>query len=404
MTDSTARARVGIVTALPEEHAAVDVLVDRGGDELIERDHNHYRSGWLPSKDAARPHRVAFAMLAADGTRSAAALGADMLRSFPSVEVLLVCGIAGAVVRDGEGDTGRARGPRLGDIVVGSEGIVDFGHVRRVDGVSTVRRPVGGISAAMLRADREMQSAAVRGIEPWRDVLARAEVAQPYFRRPDVTTDPRHRVDVQSRVVPAVFRGLIGSGDVLMRDAAYRDELALRYGLLAVEMEAAGVAAAADARGKHWFAVRGISDYCENATKNDLWHAYAALTAAAYARGLLAACLPFDEPAPATPPTAEGGLTGLIGLSAVVDALARIPVMADDYQRRAVLELLPVSIRTQIPDSTRGRIHLVGLVQTLDRHPGGRDAFVAALAAVLGEQSADFQNLNDLLAEHWPAA
>jgi hypothetical protein len=78
--------------------------------------------------------------------------------------------------------------------------------------------------------------------------------------------------------------------------------------------------------------------------------------------------------------------------------------MADDYQRRSVLELLPVDMRTQIPDSTRGRIHLVGLVQTLDRHPGGRDAFVAALVAVLGEQSAAFRNLTDVLAEHWPPA
>jgi hypothetical protein len=287
---------------------------------------------------------------------------------------------------------------------VGSDGIVDFGHVRRVDGVSTVRRPVGGISAALLRADRESQSAAVRGVEPWRGVLARAEAAQPHFRRPNAITDPRFRIDEQSAVVPAVFRGLIGSGDVLMRDAAYRDELARRHGLLAVEMEAAGVAAAADARGKHWFAVRGISDYCENATKNDLWHAYAALTAAAYVRGLLAACLPFDEAPPGVPRISEGGITGLVGLSAVVDALARIPVMADDYQRRSVLELLPVDMRTQIPDSTRGRIHLVGLVQTLDRHPGGRDAFVAALVAVLGEQSAAFRNLTDVLAEHWPPA
>lgn len=404
MTDSAARARVGIVTALPEEHAAVHILVDRGGDELVERDYNHYRSGWMPSKDTDRPHRVVVAMLAADGTRSAAALGADMLRSFPSLEVLLVCGIAGAVSSDGDGDAGRLRGLRLGDVVVGSDGIVDFGHVRRVDGVSTVRRPVGGISAALLRADRESQSAAVRGVEPWRDVLARAEAAQPHFRRPNATTDPRFRIDEQSAVVPAVFRGLIGSGDVLMRDAAYRDELARRHGLLAVEMEAAGVAAAADARGKHWFAVRGISDYCENATKNDLWHAYAALTAAAYVRGLLAACLPFDEAPPSVPRTSAGGITGLVGLSAVVDALARIPVMADDYQRRSVLELLPVDMRTQIPDSTRGRIHLVGLVQTLDRHPGGRDAFVAALVAVLGEQSAAFRNLTDVLAEHWPPA
>jgi len=406
--------RVGIVTALPVEHAAIDVLVEGAVDQPVSHDHYHYRSGWMPSKAVDRPHRVVYCMPTRDGTRDAAVVGAEMLRSFQNLAVLVVCGIAGGVPRDGLDDAGRPAGVRLGDVVVGSDGVVDYGHVRRVDGISTLRRPVAGLSAALVRADREVQSAALRGSEPWRAVLDRAQREYPQFLRPGVLTDPRHHPGEQVRIAPAVLRGVIGSGEVLVRDAEFRDELTRLHGLIAVEMEAPGVAAAADARGRHWFAVRGVSDYCENTTKDDRWHAYAALAAAAYVRALLTACLPFGEPtAPPSPrpallapaqrlPSASNGrIVGLAGLGAVVDALQRVPALADDYQRRAVLELLPVEIRAQMPDNTRGRLHLIGLVQTVDRHPGGREALLAALAAALGEQSADYQALVAVFAEYW---
>ena len=397
--------RVGIVTALPEEHAAIDVLVDGAADRLVRQDHYHYRSGWMPSKAADRPHRVVYCMPTGDGTRNAAAVGTEMLRSFPNLAVLIVCGIAGGVPRDGVGAAGRPAGVRLGDVVVGSEGIVDFTHVRQVDGVSTLRRSVSGLSAALVRADREVQSAALRGSEPWRAVLERAQYEYPRFRRPDALADPRHRPDDAARPVSAVLRGVIGSADVLLRDAAFRDALAQRHGVLAVEMEAAGIAIAADARSRHWFAVRGISDYCENATKDDRWHAYASLAAAAYVRGLLAACHPFGEPVASSTlpvPVPVGRIADLTGVAVVVDALLQIPAMVDDYQRRAVLELLPLDVRTQIPDNTRARIHLVSLVQTLERHPGGREALLAALAAALGGQSADFRAFAAVFDEYWP--
>ena len=402
--------RVGIVTALPVEHAAIDVLVDGAADRPVKQDHYHYRSGWMASKAADRPHRVVYCMPTGDGTRNAAAIGAEMLRSFPDLAVLVVCGIAGGVPRQAAGAAQRPAGVRLGDVVVGSDGLADFSHVRQVDGVSTLRRSVTGLSAALLRADRELQSAALRGSEPWRDVLDQAQRRYPLFSRPGALTDPRYRPDEQAFVAPAVLRGVIGSGDVLLRDAAFRDELARRHGLLAIEMEAAGIAAAADARGRHWFAVRGISDYCENATKDDRWHAYASLAAAAYVRGLLAACPPFGEPtAPpssvavdAAPTGRLAGLAGLAGLSAVVDALVQLPVLADDYQRRTVLLLLPADIRAEIPDNNRGRLHLVSLVQTLDRHPDGRAALLSALATALGERSADYRDLVAVFAEHWP--
>lgn len=400
--------RVGIVTALPVERAALEVLVDGAADLSVKQDHHHYRLGWMPSSVAGRPHRVAIGMPTWDGTSSAAAIAAEMLRSFPNLDVLIVCGIAGGVPRDEAAE--RPVGVRLGDVVVGSAGVVDFRHVRQVDGVSTPRRTVTGLSAELLRADREVQAAAVLGDEPWRAVLDRAQRRYPQFLRPGVLADPRYRPGEQLAAAPAVLRGVIASGDVLVRDAVFRDEAARRHGALAFEMETIGVAAAAGERGKHWFVVRSASDYCENDTKDDRWHAYAALAAAAYVRGLLAVCPPFGEPttppssAPvsAPVPVSAAGRAGQSGLAAVVDALLRIPELVDDYQRRTVLEQLPVEMRAQITDNTRARIHLVGIVNSLDRQPGGRDALLAALATALGEQSARYRALAAVFAEHWP--
>ena len=44
----------------------------------------------------------------------------------------------------------------------------------------------------------------------------------------------------------------------------------------------AGVAIGSYVGGRSWFMVRGIADHGDNATKNDDWHPYASLAAAAY--------------------------------------------------------------------------------------------------------------------------
>lgn len=75
-----------------------------------------------------------------------------------------------------------------------------------------------------------------------------------------------------------VHRGTIASGELLVKDAALRDQLAKEYGLLCFEKEAAGALADFPC-----IVIRGISDYCDS-HKNDQWHGYAATAAAAYSR------------------------------------------------------------------------------------------------------------------------
>lgn len=189
------------------------------------------------------------------------------------------------------------------------------------------------------------------------------------------------------------------------------------------------------ARDRHWFVVRGISDYGENATKNDDWHAYAALVAASYIKGVLEFCPPFDkEPIEKsrlyerddrfvqkermkqsgsarrieqvgadTMGDTKGGraLGSICDIQAVVDALIAIPQLADDYERRTILAALPTDLRAAVPDSVRGRIHMVGLVQTCERTPGGRSALLSALQLSLGADSPDFHRIEEVFATCW---
>ena len=395
---------IGIVTALPVEYVAMRMLLDAVFEQSAKQDPHHYRSGSLPSKDPIRPHHAVVALQTREGTRGAASTCTDMLRSFPGIRVFIMCGIAGGIPAPHDPQ----RDVRLGDVVVATDGVVDFGHVRRVDGAESLRRSAFGISAALLRADRELQVLELGGDEPWRAHLDAAAASNDRFRRPSAEADPLHtetaslRIDGSGSVSaasrrPRVWRGAVGSSDVLLRDVVFRDRLAMQYKVIAVEMEGAGIAAAAEMHDRHWFDVRGVSDYCDNRTKNDAWHHYAALAAAAYVRGLLAACPPLggSESTPRSPGT---------GLQAIVDALLELPAIVDDYQRRAILAQLPGEMRAAVPDSVTARIHVVGLIRTCERIPGGRDALLDALRLVLGPASADYARIEAVIKQNWSQA
>lgn len=265
-------------------------------------DRNLYQEGRLPSTDPRRPHGVVLALLPQDGNGNASAVCADLFRSYPDLECVVMCGIAGGIPR--LDDPGRH--VRLGDIVVGEE-IISYGHIRRVDGEEVLRRPTGGVSADLVRGDNELRIAGVHRQYPWRQWVGDDNSRSPQFGRPPADSDvlyvdgrpvahPDPRLSGHEFGWPKVHHGRIGSADVLMRDEVRRDELAVKHKLLAVEMEASGVASAAVLRNRSWFVVRGIVDYCENTGKNDAWHLYASLAAASYVRALLGVCHPFVRP------------------------------------------------------------------------------------------------------------
>src|SRR5262245_3496885 len=241
---------IGLVAALAVESAAVQLMVDDVVREPVAGDPNLYRSGWLPSRDPRRPHRVVLAVQTRDGTRNAAALCANLARSFPDLRHVLLCGIAGGIPAPNTPDSH----VRLGDVVSATEGIVDYDHVRTVDGHDYLRRPAEGLSKALLRADREIEARELAGSASWFDLLeaGRRPVPAEFARPPDgsdVLLRNGRRVPHPGPPRagrPVVHRAAIGSADRLVRDARKRDQLATRFRVRAVEMEGSGVAVASD--------------------------------------------------------------------------------------------------------------------------------------------------------------
>jgi nucleoside phosphorylase len=294
---------IGIIAALPVEGAAMGALISDLEPVLIEGDPNNYRVGYLDSAEHGRPHRVVLTTMPQDNTRNAAAVCTDLIRTFTGVRCVVMTGIAGGIPSPGRPE----RHVRLGDVVVAMEGIVDYGHVRVVDGASRLRRFVDGISIEMIRAARELELREYendRG-QLWAQWLTPArELPMAVFERPPRSTDrlyvggkaathPDPAASGHTGDRPKVHYGTVGCADVLLRDERRRDQLAAEYSIVAVEMEGSGIATGAVLHGVHWFMVRGIADYCENTGKNDRWHPYASMAAAAYVRAVLQACRPF---------------------------------------------------------------------------------------------------------------
>ncbi|GAA2668985.1 hypothetical protein GCM10010437_004680 [Actinoplanes palleronii] len=298
---------LGIMTALPVEAAAVLSVVQDVTGFADPHDQNAYQVGLLPSSDPDRPHTVAVLMMPRDGTRLAATCCTNMLRTFPNIRTVLMAGIAGGVPRPAEPD----RHVRLGDIVVATEGLIDYGHVRETDTGAVLRgRQSGGTLAnRLLRAAGQLRLTEEQtGRRPWEEWLDpdRHEQAGRYPRPPadtdvlrtgdQVIPHPLPPEPAPAPGMPQIHYGAIGSADVLMKSERRRDELAGQHpDLRAVEMEGSGIAASTAANERSWFMVRGVADYAATG-KNDRWHRYASYTAAVYLRALLAATPPLAAP------------------------------------------------------------------------------------------------------------
>jgi nucleoside phosphorylase/tetratricopeptide (TPR) repeat protein len=288
------RVTVGIVTALPEERAAMRSMLEgpvrwsaegRGAGRA-------YDLGEITAHDGGK-HVVALA-LAGMGNNSAASRGALLLSHFPEIEGVLMVGIAGGVPnaeRAGEH-------VRLGDVVVSDRrGVIQYDFIKKTARITEARFSPRPPHARLLEAAHLLESDAIAGARPWEEHVKRAAGLQG-AARPEATTDvllaskapfqpmkhpeDRHRVDGQ----PRIFFGPIASANILLKDPVRRDRLRNQYGVKAVEMEGSGVADATWEAGAGYLVVRGICDYCDR-NKNDDWHMYAAVVAAAYARAVV---------------------------------------------------------------------------------------------------------------------
>lgn len=283
---------VAWICALSIEMAAARAMLDDVHESLPKdvNDSNSYVLGSIGQ------HNVAIACLPNGqyGTNNAAIVFTNMWRTFKYIQLGLMVGIGGGA--PGKADL------RLGDIVVGSKVIQhDMGKAIGDDRLlrTSIPRPLRNsvsTEVSSLRSKHYSSPSRVPSI-----LLERSEQLR-NFKRP-VSADRlfkdtyQHESSIpdcascdQSKLVkrrprdsddPVIHYGAIASGNLVIKDSQTRDKLAQDLDVICFEMEAAGLMDIGAC-----LPVRGICDYSDS-HKTKEWQAYAAATAAAYAREFL---------------------------------------------------------------------------------------------------------------------
>jgi nucleoside phosphorylase len=236
------------------------------------------------------------------GTGSAGALAGQVKMSFPNLWFGLLVGVAAGLP-----DLLRSppRDIRLGDVLVAlpegdSAGLIAYDLGKQVE-ENTVQLMYGG--HVLAKTETVLRSAIGNiKLKAPRDT----EVFLPHYHRiqfeehPNGTfVDPGQDQDILYELNDTVTRprrsdtertrvwyGPIGSGEKLMRDATRRNKLRDQYGIIGLEMEAAGTMNTIPVG-----VVRGVCDYADS-HKNKDWQPYAAAMAAAYAKAILGTIQP----------------------------------------------------------------------------------------------------------------
>lgn len=296
---------IGWICALPVELAAAQEMLDEEHD-VLERDGNDEN---LYSLGSIQGHNVVIVCLPAGriGNNPAAAVAVQMKATFKELRFGLMVGIGGGVP-SADVDI------RLGDVVV-SQPDRNLGGVVQYDlGKAT---PSGFVPTGSLDSPPKILLSAVAKIRA-NQLRGRSRLSEHFSRfsripkfqhestGPDVLFEATYdheggktcglcdrereviRLRRESEEV-VVHYGIIGSGNQVIKDGRTRDRLSRDLGgILCFEMEAAGLM-----NNFPCLIIRGICDYADS-HKNKTWQAYAAGTAAAYAKELLSEIPPTE--------------------------------------------------------------------------------------------------------------
>ncbi|KAK2054946.1 purine and uridine phosphorylase [Colletotrichum caudatum] len=321
--------RIAIICALPLEYDAVTFAVDEFWPENTSSPGNHstYKTGRIGC------HNVVLLLLPDMGKVSAASAAASLRSIYTGIELAVLTGICGGVPSPGTNNE-----VVLGDVII-SKSIVQYDLGRQYPGEfaskDTVEDRLGRPNKEIRHLISTFETRQGRRDLRRRAAEILAEIQQKaaedgeetLYRQPpsgeDLLFEPgylhRHR-DQQlncgcsesgacsaarnascerlqcdgRRLVPRkrltaehqthdlrVFIGRIGSGDTVMKSGADRDRIAAEHGLVAFEMEGAGV----------WdeipcVVVKAVCDYADS-HKSKSWQNYAAATAASTTKVLL---------------------------------------------------------------------------------------------------------------------
>lgn len=283
-----------------EARAALHMLDERHqGRFPVSRGDDHvYHAG------AMGGHNIIIATLPAGqkyGTGSAAALAGQLKKFFPNLWFGLLVGVAAGLPNLSRDPL---RDIRLGDVLVGlpegeSAGLVAYDLGKETDdGFQPLRRghalattePIvrSAIGSIKIEAPHDTEK-----FLPYYEKIRDKEHATGTFSDPGQELDVLFSLHDDGSEIPTVrdprpgsrriraWYGPIGSGDKLWKNLRKRNELRDKYGLIGLEMEAAGTMDQIPVG-----VIRGVCDYGDG-HKNKVWQPYAAAMAAAYARALL---------------------------------------------------------------------------------------------------------------------
>jgi nucleoside phosphorylase len=333
---------VAIVCALPVEYNAVTLLVDEFWDDQSSAtsargDPNRYRTGRIGRIN------VVLVLLSNMGKASAASSATSLAMSYLGLKLVLLTGICGGVPRTSSGqeillgdvvisnsviqyDLGR----RFPDQFAMKDSLLDalgrpnknIRNLVAILGTDLERRSIEKRTAAFL-ADLQERSTAHAYTYPGAeaDRLVKANIRHKHLlpsstdeclcKNPENSCEEsrgmscltlgcledehlvqRKRLRTKQLMeragrpedaqAPSIFVGPFGSGDTVLKSAEDRDAMAEKYGILAFEMEGAGV----------WdlqvpcIVVKGVCDYADS-HKNKAWQAFASAAASSVTRALL---------------------------------------------------------------------------------------------------------------------
>ncbi|KAG5299661.1 hypothetical protein I7I50_06874 [Histoplasma capsulatum G186AR] len=292
---------VAWICALEEEYFCACRMLDEefDGPEICgDNDDNTYVYGRIAK------HYVVVGCLPAGryGTNSAARVARDMIRTFPHVRFALMVGIGG-------GAPSSRNDIRLGDVVVsqpkdGFGGVIQYdlgkmkdGRFQRTGQLNAPPEKLLGVIPEMRRlySDKRKPDRLTEHLQllddmedyqkPTVDLLYASDY--PHLGGQNCDACGSHlvtnRPERQNNRALKIHYGTIASGNSVLKDAKVRDTYTgdQELNILCFETEAAGLM-----NNVPCLVIRGICDYCDS-HKNDDWHKYAALAAAAYARELL---------------------------------------------------------------------------------------------------------------------
>jgi nucleoside phosphorylase len=293
---------VGWICALQEEYETACRMLDEEFDDPVNseaNDDNTYMFGRIGD------HYVIVGCLPAGryGTNSAASVARDMVRSFPNLRFALMVGIGGGAPTE-------ERDIRLGDVVVSHPqnkigSVVQYdlgkrlldGHVKVTGQLNAPPKPLLAVIPELKRRHNDLRKPD-RIAEHIRRMEDMEDYQRPQWDRLYHSSYPHKggkncdlcsvdylvwRQERPTYRIAIVHYGTIASGNSIIKDATTRDVYAKdpELNVLCFEMEAAGLM-----ENSPCLVIRGICDYSDS-HKNDIWHKYAALTAASYARELL---------------------------------------------------------------------------------------------------------------------